>query len=49
MTKYKKLKLSYSLLNELKSGIVGTEETLNISFNILGHSNDETNFPQELF
>ena len=49
MTKYKKLKLSYSLLNELKSGIVGTEETLKISSNILGHSNDETNFPQELF
>ena len=49
MTKYKKLKLSYWLLNELKSGIVGTEETLNLSSNIIGHSNDETNFPQELF
>ena len=51
MTQYNTLneKLSDSQLNTLKSGIRnGTEVTLNLSFNISGNSNDETNFPQKL-
>ena len=40
------IKLSNSELNKLKSGIKnGTELTLNISSNLIGNSNDETNFP----
>ena len=36
-------------LNELKSWIQnGTEFTLNLSLNVVGDSNDETNFPHTL-
>ena len=37
-------------LNKLKSGIkeIGTEVTLKISSNVVGHSNDENNFPHKL-
>ena len=41
--------MSKSQLNELKSGIkndIGV--TLNLSSNVIGDSNDETNFPHEL-
>ena len=51
MTQYNTLnvKLSDSQLNTLKSGIRnGTEVTLNLSFNVIGNSNDETNFPHKL-
>ena len=51
MTQYNTLnvKLSNSQLNELKSGIkIGTEVTLKFSSNVVGDSNDETNFPHEL-
>ena len=35
-------------LNKLKSGIKdGTEESLNISSNVIDDSNDETNFPHK--
>ena len=35
--------------NKLKSGIKhGTELTLNLSSNMIGNSNDETNFPNRL-
>ena len=47
MTQYNTLnvKLSYSLINKLKSGIKnGTEVTLKISSNVVGGSNDENNF-----
>ena len=47
MTQYKTLsvKLSNSQLYKLKSGIEnGTEVTLNLLSNLIGHSNDETNF-----
>ena len=47
MTQYYILnvKLSYSQLNKLKSGIKnGTEVTLNLSWNLMVDSNDETNF-----
>ena len=41
--------LSNSQLNKLKSGIKnGTEVTLNLSSNVSGNSNDETNFPRKL-
>ena len=41
--------LSNSQLNKLKSAIKhGTEVTLNLSSNLMGSSNDETNFPQKL-
>ena len=46
MTKYNTLnvKLSNSQLNKLKSGIkYRTEATLNLSANLIGNSNDETN------
>ena len=52
MTQYNTLnvKLSYSQLNRLKSGIKnGTEVTLNLSSNLIGNSNDETNIPHKLF
>ena len=51
MTQYNTLnvKLSDSQLNELKSGIkIGTEVTLKFSSNVVGDSNDETNFPHRL-
>ena len=38
-----------SQLNKLKSGIkTGTEVTLNLSSNLIGNANDETNFPHKL-
>ena len=44
------LKLSNSQLCELKllGTKNGTEETLNLSSNLIGNSNDETNFPHKL-
>ena len=51
MTKYNtsNIKLSNSRLNKLKSGIKnGTEVTLNLSTNMIGDSNNETNFPHKL-
>ena len=51
MTQCNKLnvKLSNSQLNKLKSAIKnGTEVTLNISSNLIGNSNDETNYPNKL-
>ena len=39
------MKLSNSQLNKLKSGTKnGTEVTLNLSSNLIGNFNDETNF-----
>ena len=41
--------MSNSQLNNLKSSIKnGTEVTLNLSWNLIGSSNDETNFPHKL-
>ena len=41
--------LSNSQLNKLKQGIQnGTEMCLNLSTNVVGNSNDETNFPHKL-
>ena len=38
--------LSNSQLSKLKSGVKdGTEVTLNLASNVVGDSNDETNFP----
>ena len=51
MTQYNALnvKLSNSQLNKLKFGVdIGTEVTLNLSSNLTGNSNDETNFPNKL-
>ena len=51
MTQYNTLKvnLSNSQLIKLKSGIKnGTEATLNLPTNLIGNSNDETNFPRKL-
>ena len=51
MTQYNTLnvKLSNSQLNKLKSAIKKrTEVTLNLSSNLIGNSNDETNFPHKL-
>ena len=51
MTKYNTLnvKLSNSQLSKLKSGTkIGTEVTLNLSSNVIGDSNDDTNFSQKL-
>ena len=43
------IKLSNSQLNKLKSGIrIGTEVTLKLRSNVVGHSNDENNFPHKL-
>ena len=43
------VKLFNSQLNKLKSGIKNdTEVTLNLSWNLIGNSNDETNFPYNL-
>ena len=47
MTQYNALnvKLSNSQLNKLKSGIKnGTEVNLNLLLNVVGDSNDDTNF-----
>ena len=39
----------YNTLNKLKSAIKsGTEVNLNLSSNLIGNSNDETNFPHKL-
>ena len=52
MTKYNTLNVQFpnSQLNKkLKSGIKnGTEVTLNLSSNVVGDSDDETNFPHKL-
>ena len=41
--------MSNSQLRKLKSAIKnGTEVTLNLSSNLMGNSNDETNFPHKL-
>ena len=41
--------MSNSQLRKLKSAIKnGTEVTLNLSANLMGNSNDETNFPHKL-
>ena len=51
MTQYSSLnvKLSYSQLNKLKSSIKNeTDVVLRISTNMVGNSNDNTNFPHEL-
>ena len=43
------VKLSNSQLNKLKSGInYGTGVILNLSSNVIGYSNDETNFSHKL-
>ena len=43
------LKLSNSQLNKLKSGIKnGTEVTLTVSSNLIGSSDDKTNFPHKI-
>ena len=51
MTQYKSLnkKLSNLQLNKLKSTIKNeTEVVLRLSSNIIGNSNDKSNFPHEL-
>ena len=51
MTQYNSLnvKLSNSQLNKLKSSIKNeTDAVLRISSNMVGNSNDDTNFPHEL-
>ena len=51
MTQYNSLneKLSNSQLNKLKSAIKNqTDVFLRLSFNMIGNSDDETNFPHEL-
>ena len=51
MTQYNTLnvKLSNSQFNKLKSAIKnGTDVILRLSSNIVGSSNDETNFPHKL-
>ena len=42
--------MSNSQLNELKPGIIinGTGVTLNLSSNVIGNSNDETNIPHKI-
>ena len=48
MTQYNiiNVTLSNSQLSKLKSGVKdGTEVTLNLASNVVGDSNDETNFP----
>ena len=43
------VKLSYSQIIELRSKIkYGTEVTLKLSSNVVGHSDDENNFPHKL-
>ena len=51
MTQYDAInvKLFNSQLDKLKSAIKnGTKVTLNLSTNLMGNSNDETNFPHKL-
>ena len=51
MTQYNSLniRLSNSQLNKLKSAIEdGTEVVLRLSSNMIGNSDDETNFPHKL-
>ena len=51
ITQYRALnvKLPNSQIKKLKSGITNnTEVTLKISYNVIGHSNDENNFPHKL-
>ena len=51
MAQYNKLntKLSNSQLNKLKSAIKNeTDAVIRLSPNMIGNSNDETNFPHEL-
>ena len=51
MTQYNTLNVkSYnSQINKLKSSVKnGNEVTLNLSLNLIGSSNDETNFPHKL-
>ena len=51
MTQYNTLnvELSFSQLNKWKSGIKNsTEVTLKLPWNVVGDSNDDTNFPQKL-
>ena len=51
MSQYNSLhvKLSNSELNKLKSAIkIGTELVLRLSSNMIGNSDDETNFPYKL-
>ena len=51
MTQYNSLnvKLSNSQLNKLKSAIKnGTDVALRLSSNVVGNSDDETNFPHKL-
>ena len=51
MTQYNTLniKLSNSQLNKLKESTKNcTQVTLNLSSNVIGNSNDETNFPPKL-
>ena len=52
MTQYNTLnvKFSNSQFNKLKSGIKNeTEVTLTLSWNLIEHSNNETNFPHKIF
>ena len=43
------VKCSSPQLNILKSGIkIGVEVNLNLSANVIGNSNDDTNFPHNL-
>ena len=43
------VELSNLQLNKIQSGIKNvTEVTLNLSSNVIGESNEETNFPQKL-
>ena len=51
MTQYNSLnvKISNSQLNKLKSSIKnGTEMVLRLSSDLIGNSNEKTNFPHEL-
>ena len=51
MTQYNPLnvKLPNSQINNLKSGIKnGTDVILNLSSNLIGNSNNETNFPHKI-
>ena len=43
------VKLSNSQLNKLKSAIKGLSFILRLSSNMIGSSDDETNFPHKLF
>ena len=52
MTQYRRVnvKLSISQLNKSKSAIkFATKVTLNLSSNVLGDVNDESNFPLKLY